>query len=349
MKATDAPVVRPWAVLGNERVQEFLQTSVASDRCASAYLFTGPRSVGKGTVALHFLQAVLCHTPVRGVACGQCVSCVAWKRGTHPDAVLFNPDTFATEDDEKKSVTGAIVIDRVREILQKLHYRPALGTYRVALLHHADRLMVQAANALLKTLEEPLPNTVIVLTAVSRGSLPLTVRSRCQELAFHSVDDTVIAQKLESLIDDAETMRNIVACAAGRPGVALTYAQNPQALSAYREQVEKILAIIEAPMPQRLTLTSALIRPQRGERATWQTLQELLGRWRGIVLDMVLLGKRAEGYLVNRFAVERLRTLVDRYGAQHCAESLLRLEMARRRIRYNVNPQLVFDDLILHW
>lgn len=348
MKAVENPEALTWAVLGNERLQEFLQTSVASDRCASAYLFTGPQGVGKRTVASHFLQAVLCHTPTRGIACGVCVSCVMWKRGAHPDAVLFDPDTFLTEDD-KQSSTGTIVIDRIREILQKLRYRPAFGTYRVALIHHADRMILQASNALLKTLEEPLPNTIIVLTAVSRGSLPLTVRSRCQELAFHSVDDKVIAQKLESLMNDAETTRNIVATAAGRPGVALTFAQNPQIYSAYRELAEKVLDIIEAPLPQRFTMVSALIRPQREERATWLSLQEILGRWRGILLDMVFLCKRAEGYLVNRFAMERMRALADHYGAQHCAESLLRLETARQRLRRNVNPQLIFDDLILHW
>lgn len=349
MKTTDVPFVQPWPVLGNERVQEFLQTSIAANRCASAYLFTGPVGVGKGTVALHFVQSVLCHEPVRGTACGHCVSCSAWQRRAHPDAVLFDPDTFVAEDDQEKSATGAILIGRVREVLQKLHYRPALGTYRVALINHADRLVVQAANALLKTLEEPQPNTVMVLTAVSRTALPLTLRSRCQELAFHMVDQRVIEQKLESLLDDADAIRNIAACAAGRPGIALTFAQQPQLFAAYREQVEKLLAIIEAPLPQRMALVSSLIRPQRRERVTRQAVQELLGRWRGLFIDMVLLCKRVEGHLVHRFAAQRLQTLADRHGAQHCAAFLIHLETARRRIINNVNPQLVFDDLVLHW
>jgi len=166
----------PGRIIGNERAISLLRGSIEQDRVAHAYLFTGPAGIGKGLVAREFAKALNCD---RGgpQPCDECVSCRKIDHGTHPDVLWFRP----------AGAMRMIRVEQVAEFMQAASLRPYEGRWKVFILVDADRLNVQSQNKVLKTLEEPAPNTAIILTSALPEALLPTIRSRCQRIAFHPI------------------------------------------------------------------------------------------------------------------------------------------------------------------
>jgi DNA polymerase-3 subunit delta' len=161
-------------IIGQQKATIFLQQVVANDKLASAYLFTGIRGVGKTTAAAAFALLVNCADPVEGDGCGECSSCRRIMDGNHPDFIVVKPD-------QTKKV---ISIDQIREVARQLAFSPVLGRYRVIITDPAERMTDEAANAFLKTLEEPPPRNILILNVRDPGELLPTIVSRCQKVSF---------------------------------------------------------------------------------------------------------------------------------------------------------------------
>jgi DNA polymerase-3 subunit delta' len=147
------------------------------ERRHHALLITGPAGLGKSILALNYAQALLCETPrPDGLACGTCAGCVYVAARTHPDLQVLDLHEF--KDDEWKSV-NEIRVDRVREVTRMMETSAHRGGRRVAVVTPAERMNAEASNALLKTLEEPPPGAMLVLTSDQPGRLLKTVVSRC--------------------------------------------------------------------------------------------------------------------------------------------------------------------------
>lgn len=142
------------------------------DRVPPALLIRGVSGTGKTQLALDFAQRLLCRSPLGAKACGSCASCHLFAAKTHPDFLHLAP-----EDPRK-----AIKVDSVRQMIQALALTPQYGGYRVVLIDQAEGLNANAANALLKTLEEPPLGTLLILVTDQPGRLPQTVRSRMRLL-----------------------------------------------------------------------------------------------------------------------------------------------------------------------
>ncbi|MFM8290968.1 MAG: ATP-binding protein [Planctomycetia bacterium] len=190
-------------------------------RIAGSYLFVGPPGVGKGTFARRLAGSLLCAKPGPGlVACGSCVSCIQAAAGSHPDIdVVGKPEDRATIPLESLIGEGE---HRMREgLVWRLLLRPALGSRKVAIVLDADHLSEEAANCLLKTLEEPPAGAVIILvgTGVER-QLP-TIRSRCQIVRFRPLPDSAVERILaaeaarEGGVVEPEAVRRRAVAAAG--------------------------------------------------------------------------------------------------------------------------------------
>src|SRR5689334_2021482 len=176
-----------WGIIGHEWAVDFLRRSLAGARAAHAYLLSGPAGVGKALLALRLAQALNCE---RGGPdpCLACRACKRIERGNHPDvrvagmasqAAGLKADEAARQKDLK--------IDTVRDWQSDISLRPYKGRRRVFILHDAERLTEAAANAMLKTLEEPPPYATIILVANSGGDLLPTIVSRCQPLRLRPV------------------------------------------------------------------------------------------------------------------------------------------------------------------
>src|SRR6476620_3255246 len=175
-------------IIGHRSTIASLQTAAARQRLAHAYLFHGEDAIGRRPTALCFAQALLCdHGPSEdGLdACGTCRSCHHIDARTHPDYFLIEPD--------REWATPQIKIEQIREIEQHIMYRPLIGDCKICMINDADRLTIGAANALLKTLEEPPAHSLFLLISSRPAALPATIRSRCQALRFATPARTDVA------------------------------------------------------------------------------------------------------------------------------------------------------------
>jgi DNA polymerase-3 subunit delta' len=230
---------------GHDAIVADFAAAAARGRVAGSYLFVGPPGVGKGAFALALAKALTCAAAGPGlVPCGTCVSCIQAAAGSHPDIdVVGKPEDRATIPLDLLIGAGE---QRMREgLVWRLLLRPALGTRKVAIIRDADHLADEAANCLLKTLEEPPAGAVIILvgTGVER-QLP-TIRSRCQIVRFRPLPDEAVerilaaeARALGGAVDP-ESLRRRVAAAGG--SLARGRALADPALTEFRGRLLELL------------------------------------------------------------------------------------------------------------
>jgi DNA polymerase-3 subunit delta' len=231
---------------GHDDVAARFIVAEARGRIAGSYLFTGPPGVGKGAFAGALARALVCLDPKPGlVACGACSSCAQASAGSHPDI-----DIVAKPDD-KSSIPLAFLIgedaQRMRDgLCWRIRLRPAVGARKVAIILDADTLSVEAANCLLKTLEEPPPGAVIMLVGTGPERQLPTIRSRCQLIRFGALATGIVQRLLTDELERAgdETNPEAIAAAATASGGSIDRARlmlDPD-MGAFRERLIGLLA-----------------------------------------------------------------------------------------------------------
>lgn len=223
-----------WArVRGHDGIVRSFDSAWRKGRLGHAYLFVGPAGVGKYTLARELARALLCETTAKSLtACGRCGSCALADAGSHPDLIL----TARPEDKVD------LPIELVRELIEHLSLKPARGGRKVAILDDADDLSPEAANAFLKTLEEPPPGSVLILIG---GPTPerqfSTILSRCQVVPFTPLTNRDVLDRLRaSGITDEARLARLVRIAGGSVGQAL--ALDDETLWQFRQTLLNALA-----------------------------------------------------------------------------------------------------------
>jgi DNA polymerase-3 subunit delta' len=212
-----------------------LQTRRQRDALPHALLLCGPRGLGKRDFLKRFVRGLLCQNASHGDACGTCRSCLLFDAGTHPDVVALSYGL--RKDGVQRS---EIVVDQIRELSARLATSSQFGGWQVASIDPADAMNAAAANALLKTLEEPASQTMLILLADAPWRMPATIRSRCQRIDFHlptQAESLVWLQ--EAGVRDASAA---LAAAGGNPGLARIWAE--EGALAQRQEVRKDLAAL---------------------------------------------------------------------------------------------------------
>ncbi|WP_111642012.1 DNA polymerase III subunit delta' [Marinimicrobium alkaliphilum] len=189
-----------------------LDAQIEAGKLPHALLLAGPPGIGKRHLAEALTQRLLCQQPSSGSACGRCRTCELNRAGTHPDRLLMTPEEGSR----------AIKVDQVRQVIDQLGKTAQQGGRRVVLLYPAEAMNVNAANALLKALEEPAPETVLVLVSDSPGAVLPTIRSRCQLQLIPVPPAAQVLPWLEPLVAGSElSAQTLLASARGAPLAAL--------------------------------------------------------------------------------------------------------------------------------
>jgi DNA polymerase-3 subunit delta' len=214
------------SLAGQHKAKNLLDRSLGSGRMPHAYLFRGPDGVGKRLTALLAAARINCANPDGSSGCGACSSCLKLRSGNHPDVVIVSPES------------GSIKINKIRELCRSLSYPPYESETRVVIIEDVHMMTTEAANSLLKTLEEPPENNLLILTSESSRELLPTIVSRCQAVTFFGLPveecARVIAQKSSAIgLGEARLLAEL---AGGSPGTALIL-KNKELVDRYRAVV----------------------------------------------------------------------------------------------------------------
>ncbi len=314
------------SIIGHKRQIDILQRSLKNQRIAHAYLFEGPDGVGKRLVALALARALFCQT---GTGCGDCPPCRKVDHNNHPDLHLLDAEGTS------------IKIDQVRSLQQDLSLRPLEGKYKVCLIDGAEQLNPAAANALLKTLEEPQPNTVIILLTSQPEKLLPTIRSRCQRLPFHRLPKQRLAEILANRLELEETEALILA--------ALSEGSFQKALGKnkglYLERRGDLLRSL-------LSLSSGSIIPlfnlAEELAAEKEQLDDILEIYQVFFRDLLLLKHgRPEDEMINLDLKETLYRQLAVETTTSLLKKLQTLETGRYHLQRNVNRQLAMEFMLM--
>ncbi len=230
-----------WHIAGHKRQTEFLSKSVDSGNIAHAYIFSGPEMIGKNTVAKNFAQILICENKT---ACNNCALCNSYNRSS-------NPDIISVQQDE------TIKIEQIRQLIYKLSLKPYVSKFKVAIIDNAENITTEAANALLKSLEEPKPNTVIILITANPYRILPTILSRAQRISFGLVEPVDSENLLPSDLSP-EQREAIKSFAYGRPGLALKISKSQDELNNLLTLNEQYHGFLEGDLVDRLKLATDL-------------------------------------------------------------------------------------------
>lgn len=345
------------AILGQERPKAILRRAVASGRLGS-YLFSGPRGVGKRTAALIFAKALNCERDKLD-PCDRCSTCRRIENLTHPDVKLLFPFRSLKENHSKKEAEEydqeiaelrteyrlgstaplpeadyLIPIDWIREIRKAMGFRPASGRYRVIIMLEADRMKLEAANAFLKTLEEPQPETVFILTTTRIFSLPATIRSRCQTVKFSRLSEELIVDFLHHRFGEGKgDFMLAAALAEGSLKSAFQFMEDP----------------VEFLSPVALEV---FLNPIGTDRRLWEVLNKIGDEpLIPFISSLIFLYRQTLSVKLGLgLSLTRYKESIEKKAARLSSEELVRtlgvFLRALRESEYNVNKRLFFFSLL---
>jgi DNA polymerase-3 subunit delta' len=332
MKASCIPFSQ---IVGQEGATRFLKQVMARGKMPHAYLFVGIPGIGKTTAALALCQALNCEGPANGEGCGHCTSCRKMISGNFPDLVILEPEG------------QNIKIEQVRSLDRMFGFKPAAGKYRVSILRQAETMTEEAANAFLKTLEEPPPGNIMIMTVTEPLDLLPTILSRCQRVTFRPVPVPLI----EKWLIEEEGMEKgkaslLARVAAGSPGKALEMGKN-HFLEKRQDLLFDLNRIMTMPSEEAVAWAveySTKAKKEKHESAVFL----LLGVWKTWYRDLLLSKvKCSEDAFIN---VDFLRELKNASGdskIENLVESFHTLDQAERDLRRFRNLDLLMENVVL--
>lgn len=329
-----------WKTIGHDRAVKSLKRGLEIGRTSHAYLFAGPAHVGKMTLAMDLAMALNCLDSDR--PCGECPQCRRIVGGLHADVRVSG---LESEEGPQGRWRVAIGIDQVREVRKDASLKPFEGCYRVFIFDGAEQLSEEAANSLLKLLEEPPEQVILVLLTSDLGALPATIVSRCQLLELRPLPMPTIVDVLGEVHGvDLDTVTEIARLSGGRLGWALDAVARPEVLEERAERLEAIVALVGAGLESRFAYATALSSSFfRSREMAREELRLWLGWWR----DLLLVKEGRASYVTN---LSRADTLAEMAGSMTSAEishAITSVQETWQHLESNVNARLVLEELML--
>jgi DNA polymerase-3 subunit delta' len=331
-----------WKLTGHGKHTAFLRRSLETRSLSHAYLFVGPAHIGKMTLALNLASALNCRGD--GPPCGECDSCLKIIAGKHADVQVTGLN--GGEKTEESKQHKEIGIDRIRdEVQHSASLPPFEGDYKVFIIDGAERLSLEAANCLLKTLEEPEKKVVFILLTANERLLPETVVSRCLMLKLTPVPVAEIKQVLTGEMGVEQEKAVLLArLSHGCPGWAISAAGDESLLRQRTDWLDEVTDIIDAGAEERFAYAARMAtRFGQDREAVFGVLDLWLDLWR----DLLLVKADAPDNIANIDRLETLSGIAGSYSLVQIREFIKNIQAAAEQLRLNVNPRLVMEVLML--
>lgn len=328
-----------WNLIGQNWAEEMLRQHIATGSLRHAYLFSGPRGVGRRTLALRFAQAINCPTPLEnGQPCGTCRICKQIENMQQADLNVLQAETEG----------GTLKVDEVRNLQHMLSLAPYESEYRIALLLRFEEANASAQNALLKTLEEPNRRVVLLVTADDPENLLPTIVSRCELLRLRPLplkEMAVVLRKEKGL--DENQARLVAHIAGGRPGYALRLAEDASLLDAREESLQNCLRIIGFGRIERMQFVEKMTR-RRGRAEAKSDLRGELSNWLSFWRDVMLTSFGSQTPIANLDYEQQISKIASQTTHKKATCVVADLEHAFVRLN-TANLQVMLDNLLLTW
>jgi len=300
-----------WKIIGHKHQVETIEQDIQSDNLAHAYLFAGPSSIGKFAIAKMFVNILQCPNNL----CHECPTCIQLKAGTHSDTIVL------------QNTEESIKIEQIRTIISRLNMTTQ-GRYKILLIKKAERMTPEAANCLLKTLEEPPANTLIIMTTDNVRAILPTIISRVRLLKFNAYSKEFLANKLADLFSETspETLQQVCSLALGKSGKAIKLLRDADLLASYRTMYNVLCEFLEDNAIHR---KFKVIEELLGER---KDVNEFLEVFTHLIRTRIYQGLADSK---NTSAIQRLITLLEE------------VENTKILLKRNINAKLALENLAL--
>ena len=324
-------------IIGHDGPKRKMRTALGRQTIGHAYIFSGDEGIGKRLMAVRFAQALSCETPPASSqpdSCGECRACHQVAAGTYPDVLMIQP--------EREKANPQIKIDQVREIERHMIYRPLFSSHKICIIDDADRLTTNAANAFLKTLEDPPEHSLFILVTSQPFRLLATVRSRCLTLKFSPATsmqfEGALALKRAVASDDAKFLAQI---SGNRIGVAFE-----MDTAQLRSQHDYFFQLCRDKTPANPTT----ILQQAEDLSKTKRFPDVIEWLAHGLRDLLMVSIGAErDLLLHQKNVETLHRVAESVDPGHVVELAERLQTLERAPRQNLNLQLALENFLLRF
>ena len=326
-----------WYTIGHDKAVNTLSRSLNEERLSHAYLFIGPSSVGKMTLAVDLAKAVNCLEVEK--PCGECNQCNRIENRLHADLHMVE----ITGDNEIARVN--IGINQIRDIQQKASLKPYEGRCRVFIINEAEFLSEEAANSLLKILEEPPEQVMLILLTADADALLATIISRCQSFELRPIPLEIVLRELRIRIPDKDDLVDKIArLSRGMIGWAFQVATHPELLEEYDKKLQVCEKTFQGGLDERFAYAEIMASSFLKSRdSVFKEITLWLNWWR----DALMVKEGASQLVVNVSRVDTIYEVVGNLSSQQIVAVIVALKEAKGYLKLNVNPRLCLDQLML--
>ncbi len=326
-------------ILGQNQPIEILKNSIKTKNLAHAYLFFGQGTVGKRATALEFAKTINCLNPSSQDNCGECLSCEKIDKQIHPDVFFIEPTKTSATARE-----GYIRIDDIRELQKKIAYLPFEGKYKVVIVDQTEQLNLQAANAFLKSLEEPPKATIFILIASNIYRLLPTILSRCQGVRFNLLTPDLIEKIL--LTENPEDDLNLLRLKASKANGDLERARENASLN-FADFRENALDLISEISFKRMDLTFKFAREWKKRSAE---IPEMLDEMSYILRDLAIIKLGcSKKEIFNADLFEDLKATAEKKQLRSLNKMFEATIESKVNLQSNLNAQLTLESMLIKY
>lgn len=330
-----------WQVYGQTHILRQIEASLEQGKVPHALLVVGPPHVGKMTLAVNLAQAVNC-LESEPAPCGTCSQCLRISHGQHSAVRVIEVGQNRTGS----PVRTVIGINDIKDILRQVSLKPYEGSCTVIIFDGAEFMSEEAANAVLKTLEEPPPQVMFVLLSANETSVLPTIRSRCRRFSMLPVPLDEVADRLVSDYGtETEESKSLAKLSRGCLGWAITASKTPDAVQDLNVQLNQLKTICESGVAGRLAYAAEVATLFSKDReAGRQTLYLWLRWWR----DLLLIKEGADSHIHILERALELQVLASALNTTQVVDFIKRLLAALESLDQNANPRLALENLMIN-